>query len=280
MFNFLRKKIGVIGFGNMGSAIAEGIKDKYAVRVFDKDKNKVKALKDITVADNPVDLVRQSEIIILAVKPRDFAALLSEIRSSVGDKLIISIAAGLTTGYAEKVLGEARVVRVMPNIAVKIAKGQTGICKGRYAKDKDLFLVKKIFKIVGKVWELKEEMMDAITAIFGSGPAYIFYDLEIKNIDPSKIPEELKKEYVRRLTEAALAVGFESEIAARLSIATVASSVGLLEQTGNSPSQLRKMITSSGGTTEAALKVITNGGSWPEAALAAKQRARELSKKE
>ncbi len=280
MFNFLRKKIGIIGFGNMGEAIAESIKDKYAVSVFDKDKNKINALKNIAAADNPAELVKQSEIIILAVKPQDFDALLNEIKGLVGNKLIISIAAGITTGYIEKILGETRVVRVMPNIAVKIAKGQTGICKGRYAKNKDLFLATKIFKIVGKVWELKEEMIDSITAISGSGPAYIFYDLEIKNIDPLKIPEELKKEYIRRLADAAIAVGFEPEIASYLSIDTAVSSVGLLEQTGNSPSQLRKMITSPGGTTEAALKVITNGGSWSEAALAAKQRAQELSKKE
>lgn len=274
------EKIGIIGFGNMGSAIAEGIKDKYAVCVFDKEKNKINALKKITAADNPVELVKQSKIIILAVKPQDFAALLSEIRGFVGNKLIISIAAGIRTGYIEKVLGESRVVRAMPNIAVKIAKGQTGICKGRYAKNKDLFLVKKIFKTTGKVWELKEEMIDSITAISGSGPAYIFYDLEIKNINPAKIPEELIKEYVRRLTDAALAVGFEPKIASSLSIDTAVSSVGLLKQTGNSPSELRKMIASPGGTTEAALKVITNGGSWSEAALAAKKRAAELSKKE
>ncbi|MDD5465883.1 MAG: pyrroline-5-carboxylate reductase [Candidatus Omnitrophica bacterium] len=276
----MRKKIGIIGFGNMGSAIAEGIKNKYAVCVFDKDKNKINALKDIAAADNPVELARQSEIIILAVKPQDFDTLLNEIKNFIQDKLIISIAAGITTGYIEKVLGEARVIRVMPNIAVKIAKAQTGICGGRYAKNKDLSLAKKIFKIVGKVWELKEEMMDSVTAISGSGPAYIFYDLEIKNIDPSKISKELVKEYAGRLTDAALAVGFEPEIAAHLSIDTAASSIGLLEQTGNSPAQLRKMITSPAGTTEAALKVITNGGSWPEAALAAKKRAQELSKKE
>lgn len=280
MFKFLRKKIGIIGFGNMGSAIAEGIKDKYAVCVFDKDKDKISVLKNITTAGNPVDLARQSEIIILAVKPQDFDVLLNEIRDSLQNKLIVSIAAGITTGYIERILGEARVIRVMPNIAVKIAKGETGICKGRYAKDKDLFSAKKIFNILGKVWELKEEMIDSVTAISGSGPAYIFYDMEIKNIDPLRIPAGLENEYIVKLKCAAVAVGFDPEIAADFSASTTASSISLLAQTGNSPAELRKMITSPGGTTEAALKVITNGGSWSEAALAAKRRAQELSKKE
>lgn len=280
MFKFLRKKIGIIGFGNMGAAIAEGIKNKYAVCVFDKDKSKINALKNITTANNPVDLVKQSEVIILAVKPQDFDFLFAEIKHFVQGKLIISIAAGITTGYIEKILGEARVVRVMPNIAVRIAKGETSICKGRYAKGEDLFFVKKIFNILGKVWELKEEMIDSATAISGSGPAYIFYDMEIKNIDPLKIPVELENKYIIMLKDAAIELGFAPEIASDLAVSTTASSLSLLAQGGNSPDQLRRMITSPGGTTEAALKVITNGGSWPEAAIAAKRRAQELSKKE
>lgn len=278
MFNLLRKKIGIIGFGNMGAAIAEGIKDKYAVCVFDKDKNKISALKNINTAGNPVDLVRKSEVIILAVKPQDFDLLFAEIKPFVRGKLIISIAAGVTTGYIEEILGEVRVVRVMPNIAVKIAEGETGICKGMYTRKGDLSLAKRIFDTLGKVWELKEEMIDSVTAISGSGPAYIFYDMEIKNLDPSKISAGLRNEYIKKLNDAAIAVGFNSEIALELAVSTTASSINLSAQGGNSPAQLRKMITSPGGTTEAALEVITNGGSWREAALSAKRRARELSK--
>ncbi|MDO8488772.1 MAG: pyrroline-5-carboxylate reductase [Candidatus Omnitrophota bacterium] len=280
MFNFLRKKVGIIGCGNMGGAIAEGIKNKYAVCVFDKDKNKINALKNITVVSNPVELAKQCEIIILAVKPQDFDRLLNEIKDFVRHKLIISIAAGITTGYIEKILGQVKVIRVMPNIAVKIAKGETGICKGSYAKEEDLLLAEKIFNIVGKVWKLSEDDIDSVTAISGSGPAYIFYDMEIKNIDPLKVPIELEDEYIRKLTDAAIAVGFNPKIALDFAACTTASSISLLAQGGGSPAQLRKMITSPGGTTEAALKVITNGGSWSEAALAAKRRAQELSKKE
>lgn len=280
MFKFLKKKIGIIGFGNMGSAIAEGIKDKYTICVFDKDKSKINALGNIIVSNNPVDLVRESHIIILAVKPQDFDLLLHQIKDSLQNKLVISIAAGITTGYIEKILGQTRVIRVMPNIAVKIAKGETGICKGRFTQEADLALAKKIFSIVGKVWELKEEMIDSVTAISGSGPAYIYYDMEINNIDPSKVSPELKNEYIGKLKAAAMAVGFDSQTAQDLAVSTTASSISLSAQGNNLPVQLRKMITSPGGTTEAALKIITNGGSWSEAALAAKQRAQELSKKE
>ncbi len=212
----------------MGSAIAEGIKDSYAVSVFDKDKNKSSALKNITSFNNPVELVKQSEVIILAVKPQDFDFLLNEIKDFVQNKLIVSIAAGITTGYIEKILGQARVIRVMPNIAVKIAKGQTGICEGRYAVESDLLFTKKIFNALGKVWRLNEEMIDSVTAISGSGPAYIFYDLEIKNINPAEIPAGIENEYVGKLKAAALAVGFDPKIALDLAASTTASSIVFL----------------------------------------------------
>lgn len=270
-------KVGIIGYGNMGSAIGERIKYKYAVCAFDKNKNI--ASENITVANNPRELVGQSKIIILAVKPQDYDLLLNEIKLCIKDKLVISIAAGITTGYIETVLGEVKVVRVMPNIAVRIAEGETSMCKGRYAKEKDLFFVKEIFNILGKVWELKEEMIDAVTAISGSGPAYIFYDMEIENIDPLKVSKDLENEYIRRLKEAGIKMGLTPDFAFDLATSTTASSISLAVQGGNSLTQLRKMVTSPGGTTEAALKVIINGGSWSEAALAAKKRAQELSKK-
>ncbi len=278
MFNFLRKKIGIIGFGNMGSAIAERIKFKYAVCAFDKIRSITS--ENITAVNNLMELVGQSEVVILAVKPQDYDLLLNEIKIIIKKKLIISIAAGITTGYIEKALGEVKVVRVMPNIAVKIAEGETSICKGRYAQEEDLLFTKKLFKIMGKVWELEEDKIDSATAISGSGPAYILYDMEINKLDPLSIPIKFEEAWINSLNEAALKVGIDSKIALELATSTTVSTIRLAKQTGNSPAQLRKMITSAGGTTEAALKVITNGGSWPDAALAAKKRAQELSKKE
>ena len=273
-------KVGILGYGNMGQAIAERIKYKYAVCVFDKDKNKITALKNITIANSPADLVKQSGVIILAVKPRDFDILLNKIKIFIRSKLVISIAAGITTGYIEKILGKARVVRAMPNLAARIAEAETSLAKGKYAQKKDLDFAKTLFSLLGKIWVVQEEKIDAVTAISGSGPAYILYHLETENISPLKISEELVNMYIQRLNDAAIAVGLAPEIARELAVSTTASTIHLAQQAGNTPAQLRKMITSPGGTTEAAIKFITIGRSWSEAALAAKKRARELSKKE
>lgn len=276
----IKKKLGVVGFGNMGSSIALGARSLFEVTVFDKDKQKLlnnsSGLKtEVLIAD----LISNSDVVILAVKPQDFDIVLGEISPFIRGKLVISIAAGITTAYIEKVLNGARVIRVMPNIAVKIQAAEIALTKGRYAEEEDLDLAKELFGLLGKVWLVKEEMIDSITAISGSGPAYIFYDMEINKLDPLRIPVERKNEYVQKLKQAALEVGFDPKMALDLAICTTASSIQLLIQTGNSPAELRKMITSAGGTTEAALKVLSGNGSWSEAAQAAKNRAWELSRR-
>jgi len=263
--------------------MAFGVRSSFEVCVFDKDKQKLpqqadnQGLKTETLI---VDLVKNSDVLMLAVKPQDFDIVLDEIKSFIKDKLVISIAAGITTGYIEKILNGARVIRAMPNMAVKIQAAETGLAKGRYANDEDLVLAKDLFELLGKVWLVKEEMIDSVTAISGSGPAYIFYDMEINKLDPLTIPVELKNEYVQKLKQAAFEVGFNPKMALDLAICTTASSIQLLIKTGHSPAELRKMITSAGGTTEAALKVLSGNGSWSEAAQAARKRAQELSRKE
>jgi len=274
------RKIGIIGFGNMGSAIADRLKSNYQIHVFDKDKNKTDNLTNIDVADNIINLVNEVAVVILAIKPQDFDTVLNEIKSVVKDKLVISIAAGITTGYIQKYLGKTRVIRVMPNIGVKIGEAESSLCKGKNAKDKDLDFVKDLFNHLGKTWIMKEDMIDAATAISGSGPAYIYYDLELKKIDPLHVPQELKQEYIRRLTEAAKRVGFDAQTAIELAGSTTDSSLHLTAETDIPPVELRKQVTSKGGTTEVALKILVRGGSWADAALAAKKRAEELSKKE
>ncbi|MCX5715134.1 MAG: pyrroline-5-carboxylate reductase [Candidatus Omnitrophica bacterium] len=272
MFKLFRKKIGIIGCGNMGSAIAARIKNKYNIFAFDKDKEKTKGLKDITVSDTISCLVKDSDVVILAVKPQDFDGVLNEIKPSITNKLIVSIAAGISTGYIEKVLGGARVIRVMPNIGVKIGQSETCLSRGKNATSKDVSFSLRLFDCLGKTWFISEEMMNAATAISGSGPAHIFYDMEIRGINPGNV-----KYYRERLKEAAQSVGFDPEMAFMLALSTTASACDLVAQTHLSPAELRKQVTSKGGTTEAALGVLTAGGSWTEAALAAKKRAEELS---
>jgi pyrroline-5-carboxylate reductase len=277
MFNFFSKKIGIVGFGNMGQSIAERINARYKVCVFEKDRAKTKALIGMSVAEDIDQLLKRSQVIILAIKPQDFDIVLEQIKTSLKNKLVISIAAGITTDYIQKTLGKARVVRVMPNIAVKAGQSTTAICKGAYARAGDLKFSSALFKCLGLVFLLPENMMDAATAISGSGPAYIFYDMEINRRDPAHIPEEVIEEYIKRLTEAALAVGLEQ--AQDFALSTTRSSISLAAQKTATLEQLRQMVTSPGGTTEAALKVIFSGGSWVQAAVAAKERAGQLSKK-
>lgn len=278
MFNFLRKKIGIIGFGNMGSAIADGIKDKHAVCVFDKDKNKINALKNITVAGNPVELVRQSEIIILAVKPQDFDALLSEIRGSVGNKLIVSIAAGITTGYIENILGQVRVIRVMPNLAVKVGQSTTSICRGSFATYKEMRFVLKLFRYLGIVFIFPEDMMDAATAIAGSGPGF-WCDL-VQGIPKKKWRNYSLENFIPQFSLAAEGVGFSKKDARKFARSTTMGTLATVEALGITPAELEKKITSKGGTTQAGLEVLHNTKSLTEAAKAAVYRSRELSKKE
>jgi pyrroline-5-carboxylate reductase len=280
MLRVLRKKIGVIGYGNMGSAIAERTKAKYRVSVFDKDKEKTKNLKGINVTENIVGLVAASRVLILAVKPQDFDAVLNEIKEYLKGKLVISIAAGITTTYIEKKLEQTRVIRVMPNICAKIGKAETSLCKGKSAKTRDLDFVKQMFNSLGKTWIMDEGMIDAATAIVGSGPAYIYYDMEKNNIDPRSLSEAIRNKYIERLTEAAKRVGFDPRVASELAGSTTASSISLSAVSGIPPTELRKQITSQGGTTEAALKILIEGGSWSEAAEAAVRRAKELAEKE
>jgi len=275
-----RKRLGIIGFGNMGSSIAFGARSLFEVSVFDKDKQKLANSQGLKAEGLVVDLIKNADVMILAVKPQDFDILLNEIKPFIKGKLILSIAAGITTGYIEKILEKTRVIRAMPNIAVKILAAETVLAKGKYATKEDLDSAKELFKLLGKVWVVEEEMIDSATAISGSAPAYIFYDIETNKLDFLKITVERKDEYIQKLKKAALDVGFDSKMALELASSTTASTIRLLTQTGNSPMQLRKMITSVGGTTEAALKVLSNNGSWSEAALAAKKRAQELSRGE
>jgi len=275
----MKQGIGIIGFGNMGSAIAERIKSGFKVIVFDKDKTKTAGLSGLKAAEGILDLVNRVDAVLLAVKPQDFDAVLNEIKSAVKDKLVISIAAGITTAYIENLLGRVKVVRVMPNIGARIGEAESSLCKGSNAKDGDLDFAKELFGYIGKTWVMEERMIDAATAISGSGPAYIYYDMEINKIDPGNVPEETENKYIELLSKAAERVGFDPLTAMELASSTTSSSLHLAA-TGVAPSELRKQVTSKGGTTEAAIKVLAAGGSWEEAAQAAKKRAQELSKKE
>src|SRR3989338_6196756 len=178
----IKRTIGIIGGGNMGAAITGGIHKKYTVLVSETDQKKAQGLKrryhvKLVTLEN---LAFNADIIILAIKPQDFESVLPEIRNSlVPSQIIISIAAGITTLYIEKVLGRVRVVRAMPNLALQIGEGMTALCKGKYAHGADVTAASRIFDCLGKVVVIEEKWMNAVTAVSGSGPAYVFLFAEM-----------------------------------------------------------------------------------------------------
>ncbi len=267
----INKKIGVIGCGNMGGTIAKGlIKNKLFkkenVFVCDKDKKKVAQLKKelkIKSICPSNELAKKADLIILAVKPKDFDRILQKISKVVGTKkLVISVAAGISTGHIEYYLGHAPVVRVMPNLAVIVSTGMSAICKGKFAKKQHLSLAEKIFRNIGKTVVVPEPLMNAVTAVSGSGPAYIF-------------------EVMEDMIKAAMKAGLSRDVSEELVKQTVFGSAKMVIEGKDTPAVLRDRVTSPGGTTEAALRHMKQhhfAAVIVEAIQKAKRRAKELGR--
>jgi len=279
MFGFFKKKVGIIGYGNMGSAIAERIKHKYQVYAFDKDKNKTAGLTKINIAENILDLINKVDVVLLAVKPQDFDSVLEEIKQHVKDKLIISIAAGVTTGDIEKSFGSARVVRVMPNIEIKIGKGITHMCGGKFARQSDIDFVFNLFNSLVTTLIISEDKMKFATAISGSRLAYFCDIIEKNKIDYNNIPQEVIDRFENELKEAAMTLGLKEDLASSMSMGTGGSCKIFFEKERMNPRELIERIASKKGTTEAALEVLHRNGSLVEALRAAIKREEELARK-
>jgi pyrroline-5-carboxylate reductase len=281
MFKFLRQKIGIIGHGNMGSAIAERISRKYYVIVFDKDKNKTQNLRDIQLANNTLDLVSKVDIVIIAVKPQDFNAVLNEIKDNLKDKLVISIAAGIATSDIEKVLGGIKVIRAMPNLPARKGKGMICFSRGKFADQKDLNFSQKLFKNLGKTIQIDEKLMNDATAAAGSGPAFFYDFYEKQVIHGHKTIEQVKKEFDETMVDYLVSGrGWATTTAMVVATTTSAGSLALLKVEGQDPQNLIIQIASKGGTTQAGLERLHNKGTLKEAMDAAIKKAEELSKGE
>jgi pyrroline-5-carboxylate reductase len=271
-------KIGIIGCGNMGSAIASRISSKYQVFVFDKDTHKTKKIVNVKVAKSVFDLINNIDAIILAVKPQDFDEVLNEIRENINNKLIISIVAGKETKHIEKVLGKVRVIRVMPNLPAKIGRGMSCLAKGRFAGKADLIFAKKIFDFIGDTLILKESMINATTADSGSGPGFLFSLVSGKTLKEAK--KFARTDFIPALINAGIDIGFRPQEAQLLAKATATGSLVLLEESGLSAEDLVKQVASKGGTTEAGLKKLKGNIKFlSKAVKAALKRAKELSRR-
>jgi pyrroline-5-carboxylate reductase len=214
------------------------------------------------VDDNP-SVATRAQTIILAVKPQQMDSVLRQIGPSLaGDKLVISIAAGVKTSRIEAAAPSGcRVARVMPNTPMLVGKGMAAICAGANATRDDLEHASEIFRCAAEVVTVDEAAMDAVTAVSGSGPAYCFYLAEA-------------------MAEAGVAEGLDRPLAEKLAAATLRGAGELLFASGESAAELRRKVTSPGGTTEAAIRTMDKSGvreALIEAVRNAARRSRELS---
>ena len=242
------KKIGFIGAGNMAGALIRGMlrgercqpSDLWVADPVDGQLRRLKRAHKIEGTRDNRALVRGSQTIILAVKPQLMAPVLDEIRSEVTPrKLFISIAAGFPLRRLEAGLGgQARAVRVMPNTPALVGKGIAVAVAGTKATPADLKLTLKLFKAVGDAVSITgEDLLDAVTALSGSGPAFVY-------------------SFAEALIEGGVRGGLPQGLSAQLAYATIGGAAAMLLESGLSTRELRDMVTSPGGTTLAGLGAL------------------------
>jgi pyrroline-5-carboxylate reductase len=266
------KGLGFIGAGNMGEAMIRGILRAKLVRprevvVLDVRPERGKELGKrfgVSVARGTQDLFRKCDTIVFAVKPQIVGDVLREVPAdAVKRKLFVTIAAGVPTRVFLSSLGEkARIVRAMPNTPAQVGMGSTGLFFARGVAREQKEWVWKLFSSFGVVAEFpREELLDVVTALSGSGPAYAFL-------------------FIEALADGAVRAGMGRGEAIRLAAATVEGAARMVRETGNHPGELKDMVTSPGGTTAAGVAALEMGafrGTVLSAVFAAWQRCRELS---
>lgn len=252
----------VIGGGNMAKAIIAGavnggVLESSSIAVAEPDEGNRLFFEHLgckTFAS--ANELPGATYVLLAVKPQIFDLVSADLRADV----VYSIMAGVTTNTLADAVGHDRVVRVMPNLPCSIGYGAAGIALGNGASDEDAELARKLFSAIGVAVDVDESLMDAVTAVSGSGPAYLFMLAE-------------------SMIEGGVRAGLSLEVATELAQQTVLGASELLVQDGRSAGELREAVTSKGGTTAAALDFMNTNGvpkAIQEAVIAARDRGREL----
>jgi pyrroline-5-carboxylate reductase len=217
----------------------------------------------IRKAKNNLEVFKAAQIIILAVKPQNMAEVLRGTRGAGRGTLVISIAAGIPLSYLQEKLPGIPVIRAMPNNPALVGMGMTALARGKKVSRAQYKKAAAIFKAVGEVVEVKERLMDAVTGLSGSGPAYVYQTIEA-------------------LAYGGVAAGLPKRTAAELALITVLGAAYTVLNTGKSPAELREMVASPGGTTIEGLKVLKKKGfskALIEAVKAAAKKSKALSKK-
>jgi pyrroline-5-carboxylate reductase len=248
----MNETIGFIGSGNMGEALIKGLlKSGMAashqvlandIRTFRLDY--IKETYGVSVYADLAEMAVRCHILVLAVKPQDVPAALKTVASLAWppERLLISIAAGVTLTALEGALpAGSRVIRVMPNTPALILSGATAMARGTHALDRDMELAAEIFNAVGRVVIVQEKVMDTVTGLSGSGPAYVFL-------------------FIEALTDAGVRMGLARDVAGLLAVQTVIGAARMVVEMNERPAVLKEMVTSPGGTTMAGLHVLEKGG--------------------
>lgn len=242
--------LGVIGCGKMAQAILAGIQAKSAcpysaLLVNDIDDRQTQLFADWFQADpcDQADLVRQSDLVILAVKPHQVSDVLAHTSAAwKPGQVLVSVAAGVKLSSIRSVLPEGlRIVRIMPNLPALVGAGMVAVAADKETGDDCLTQVEELLSGLGKTVRVAEEKMDAVTAVSGSGPAYVMMVVEA-------------------MTEAAVQIGLDWNLARQLVLTTISGSITMLEITGQHPAELRNQVSSPGGTTIAAVKQLEEQG--------------------
>ena len=266
------RTIAFIGAGNMGEALIRGLLAGRAVVPSQIIATDVRAERrdflaktfGVRAMDDNLQAVTAADIVVLAVKPQQVGEVLAGFKPAMSNKkLVISIAAGVTTARIERELGEGtHVMRVMPNTPALVGAGAAAVAKGAHATDGDLAAAESILGAVGICVRVEEKFIDAVTALSGSGPAYVYYVIEA-------------------MIQAGVAAGLDEDLAKKLAMQTVYGAAKLLVESGEEPESLRRKVTSPGGTTAAALSVLMAPDGleklMTDAVAAAKRRAQELA---
>jgi pyrroline-5-carboxylate reductase len=264
-------RIGFIGAGKLAAAIARGViragvakpDEVIASARTTKRRDWFASEVGVTVTDENAAVVGSSEVVILSTKPQDLPPALSGIAHALGDRLLISVAAGVRLADLQDLAGpSAALARVMPNTPALVGKGAAAYALGETANAKHAKIVETIFGAVGDIHVVKEELLDAVLGVSGSGPAYVLLMIEA-------------------LSDGGVLMGLPRPLAMQLAVQTVAGAAELVRSTGQHPAILREAVTSPNGTTAAALEVLEKAAfrSAVQAAVrAATERSRELGR--
>lgn len=267
-------RIGFLGAGRMATALARAWTRRGRIAVADTlASDPLPAARDAfthdtgcgATADNRV-VARHADLLILAVKPQTMAAVLAEVREMVRERrpLVVSIAAGVTLAQLADALGkQTRLVRVMPNTPCLVDASASGFTPGEHATPDDAALVQALLDDVGRAFRVSESLLDAVTGLSGSGPAFVYLMIEA-------------------LSDGGVRVGLPRDVATALAAQTVLGAAKMVLETGQHPGALKDMVASPGGTTIAGLHELERAGvrgALMNAVEAATRRAAELGKK-